>query len=127
MVGYPQIRDKTKGKTVSISRYLWEKAKGIIPFGLCVLHKCDNRACINMDHFFLGTQLENIIDMKNKKRNFVPTGEKNPNSKLTKGQIINIRKYKRGYGTGKYLSKIYNVQGSVISAIRNNKTWKHLA
>lgn len=41
---------------------------GSIPDGLCVLHKCDVRNCINPDHFFLGTKSDNVKDMIAKDR-----------------------------------------------------------
>ena len=50
------------------NRFSWEAFKGPIPIGLCVLHHCDNRLCVNPEHLFLGTDLDNARDRDAKGR-----------------------------------------------------------
>ncbi len=49
-------------------RLAWLLFVGPIPKGLYVLHTCDVRHCINPQHLFLGTNLDNIRDMERKGR-----------------------------------------------------------
>jgi hypothetical protein len=54
--------------TVATHRLAWELANGPIPEGLQVLHRCDEPACCNPDHLYLGTQTENMADKVRKGR-----------------------------------------------------------
>lgn len=58
------------GQKVSANRYVWEQVYGPIPDGLWVLHKCDNRVCVNLDHLYLGTAADNANDMVERGRHW---------------------------------------------------------
>jgi hypothetical protein len=70
--GYGMIRT-TGNKSDSFRlahRISWFLANGDIPEGFHVLHRCDNPGCVNPDHLFLGTHLENMRDKLSKGRAF---------------------------------------------------------
>ena len=64
--GYARIT--YSGRMQLVHRLSWMAFRGFIPDGLSVLHKCDNRACINPDHLWLGTYSDNMRDCWTKGR-----------------------------------------------------------
>lgn len=96
-----------------------------IPEGMLVCHKCDNPRCVNPEHLFLGTHLDNGRDMSQKNRG--TNGEKSANSKLTSNQVMEIRfAGKLRNMRQKDIAYVFGVSEKAVHKIINNKTWKHL-
>lgn len=50
-------------------RLVWERAYGHpVPASLIVMHTCDVRNCVNLDHLVLGTHAANMADAHRKGR-----------------------------------------------------------
>ena len=64
--GYGNIG--VEGKTKSVHRVYWEALNGPAPEDMFVCHTCDVPICVNPEHLFLGTRLDNTQDMVNKGR-----------------------------------------------------------
>lgn len=122
--GYGRVNIKAYPSQIA-SRTAWIFTYGSIPEGLDVLHKCDNPMCVNPNHLFLGTQLDNVRDMYAKGRQASNTGEKNPRSKLTWNDVRYIRERYAQHGISYVkLGKQMGVDAAQIYRIINNITWK---
>lgn len=79
------------GKSKIAHRVIYELYNGPIPKGMVVMHTCDCRACIAKNHLILGTQKQNLKDMKEKGRSPVFTKERRESiSKRFMGNKINL-------------------------------------
>jgi hypothetical protein len=112
------------GKRMKAHRFSWQLAHGSLPSELDVCHTCDNPACVNPMHLFLGTHKENMQDKALKCRAL--HDERHPMAKLTRPQVIEILSLCDKGHTRVALSKKFHVSEAAISAIANGKSWKHI-
>jgi len=130
-----------QGRSVTASRFAYEQLVGPLPAGSCVLHRCDNPACVRPDHLFAGTIADNTRDAIQKgrfdplaiKRARKAQGRTNGRTKLTEEQVQEIRtRYRRGnapHATGtslRALARRYGVTKYTVFSVLHGLTWRHL-
>lgn len=109
-------------------RVSYETYKGPIPPGQHVLHECDNRACVNPAHLFLGSQKDNMLDASRKGR-LSPisrgnlrgrsSGYKSENRSLTDEQVKELRELVRlGYSQTEAAKRVGCSQSIASGIIR---------
>lgn len=101
------------GKQAQAHRVAYELFNGDTN-GLWVLHKCDNRKCVNPEHLFLGTCQDNISDMDAKNR-------RGTKSKITKAQADEIGELLNQRYSQQEIAKRYGVFQTTISRVKLNK------
>lgn len=107
-------------------RLTWAIANGPIPRGLEVLHRCDVRHCVNPDHLFVGTQLDNMRDMHNKGRARPPRGEAHCRAKFTEVQVHEMRARRAAGETCAVVAKAYKTTTITVSKITRRLLWAHI-
>lgn len=130
---------------MSAHRAAWRLFRGEIPegsgyHGVCVLHTCDVRVCVNPQHLFLGTPLDNARDRNSKGRDnhpvgdrcgfrkrpeCVPHGERHHNAKLTEASVWGIWAAE-GSGTQEEIAIRFGVSRRTVGFVLKGQTWRHV-
>lgn len=132
--GYSRIT--INKKVIKIHRIMFEANIGTIPGGLCVLHKCDVRRCINPDHLFLGTSGDNNTDRSRKGRTAkgdkngqrthpekTIRGERHHKAKLTERDVREIVILLRNGSSQTECANMFGVDQGTVSYIAHGKSW----
>lgn len=116
-------------RSYQASHLAWMGAHEPIPDRLWVLHRCDNPPCVNPDHLFLGTRLDNVHDCVKKGRHRATRhpesvrGERNPTAKLTEEQVRQIRSELAAGAFQRDLALKYGVSQATIARARSGECW----
>lgn len=128
--GYGQFMTTINGKNkmMAAHRASYEFLIGTIQSGLNVCHKCDNRACVNPAHFFLGTEKDNVADMMRKGRahDYLAHSAKGSAHGMAKLTEEKVREIRASSGTNEEIAARYGVSRNAIGFILRRKTWRNI-
>ena len=124
--GYGQFHIAKSRPVVRAHRFAWQLEHGSIPAGLCVLHSCDVKACVNPAHLFLGTQADNVRDMIAKRRISDRRGAMNSSAKLDEEAVRVIRIYVEHGHEQNALARHMGISYTTVRNIMTRQTWKHV-
>lgn len=120
--GYRQKR----GRKVKVHRLICRIVNGAAPSALHVVaHSCGkgHEGCVNPHHLRWATRRENTADMVG--HGTMPRGERNGHAKLTRSDVLSIRRA-QGVVSCSVLKDAYGVSQGTISDIWRRRTWSWL-
>lgn len=127
--GFMMVGSKADGsrRPEKAHRIAWALTFGE-PGDLFVLHECDTPSCVRPSHLFLGTQLDNLEDMRAKGRGAPPprndvSGEKNGHARLNWDQVREIRA-RIGQQSMRSVAKEFGISRWTVQDIVSGKNWQ---
>jgi hypothetical protein len=112
--GYGRL-DIAGKQGVGAHRAAFESAHGCQVSSGLILHKCDNRACCNPQHLYLGDHAQNMADMRSRNRGHQYLNASGPRCKLTAEDVRQVRYLKSGGATLRAIALLYEVSRAAIS------------
>ena len=112
------------GKTEGAHRVSYMIYNGRISKGMSVLHKCNNKLCVNPNHLYLGNARDNARDRNEAGSTLF--GEDHQNSKLRTKDVLEIRTLGKNGMLHKYIAEFYNIGRATVTKIINRDRWKHI-
>jgi hypothetical protein len=121
--GYGSVKFRPHGqfRAARVAFYLGHAKQ---PGDLLVCHTCDNPACCNPRHLWLGTNTDNIADRSSKGRTARQLGEAHGLTTLTNDAVSEIL---QSSDTQRALARRYQVDPMTISNIWRRVVWRHVA
>jgi len=99
-----------KGRIHASHRVSWQEFYGEIPEGMLICHKCDNPSCVNPDHLFVGSNQDNMDDMKQKGRASKSKDKQKSRRKISREKELEIiERYKTSNVTQKSLANEFGI------------------
>ena len=121
-IGYGRVGTGARGGYELAHRVSWRLHRGVVPMGLWVLHKCDTPPCVNPDHLFLGTPMDNTADAVAKGRRGY--GERSANAILTYEKAEEIRAaYAAGEGNYAEVGRKFGIGRNTVWLIASGRRW----
>lgn len=121
------IRAAGRMHSIKAHRLSWLVFRGPIPAGLMILHRCNNKQCVNPSHLYIGTNTDNMRDASRDGLLVATFGERNGASKLTADCVSRIRGRIAGGESARSIAKSLGIAPQTVNDIRNRITWKHVA
>lgn len=109
------------------NRVVWLLAFGEWPT-LFALHHCDNPKCVNPNHLFLGTHIDNARDRESKGRGggYLFRGKLHFHAALSEVDIPIIRKLISEGVRNRLIGLQFGVTCGAIASIANHRSWNHV-
>lgn len=110
-----------------VHRISWEMAHGEPPpSDLAVCHRCDVRNCVNPAHLFLGTQADNLRDMRSKGRAASQAGENHSKARLTWAEVRDIRSRAKAGEHPAAIAKAKGITKAHVYNIIAGRIWREV-
>ena len=118
--GYGYFTAREDGRRfVGAHRFIYTRVLGPLPSSIDVMHSCDRRSCVKLQHLSAGTRKRNMEDAVAKGR--TAKGQRNGQAVLTDEQAEEIRRRCAAGEVQRHVAREFGVSEQLVSHIVNRK------